>query len=333
MPYLGKLPTSGAFQKLDAISTVNGQSAYTMQLDSANFSPESANHMLVTVNGILQSPTTNYTISGHTITFTSALVTGDVINSIIILGDVLNIGTPSDSTVTNAKTNFVSTSSSAGLSIKGDGTTDGTVQLNCSQNSHGVKIASPAHSAGQGYTIKLPTENIAADKIMKVASISGSGATAIGQMSFVDAPVDFVGFKAFASSNQSISSQTTTTVIFGGELYDVGGNFASNVFTAPSAGKYLFYTNINVASLGSTIADLKFKHTLASDSSTLTGSNSRNGPMDTSTRDGTVNLVSTFDMAANDTMEVSIFIFSAKTLQSNSTGGNSHTTFGGHKIG
>ena len=224
MPYLGKLPTSGAFQKLDAISTVNAQAAYTMQLDGANFSPESANQMLVTVNGILQSPTTNYTISGSTITFTSALVTGDVINSIIILGDVLNVGTPSDATVTNAKTNFVSTSSAAGLSIKGDGTTDGTVQLNCSQNSHGVKIASPAHSAGQGYTIKLPTENIAAYKIMKVASISGSGTTAIGQLSFVDTPS---GGLQFLATSGTISSGTSAV------------DFNSSILTT-TYGAYMF---------------------------------------------------------------------------------------------
>lgn len=208
MAYLGNLPTTGAFQKLDSISTVNSQSAYTMQLDGVNFSPESPNHMLVTVNGILQSPTTNYTISGSTITFTSALVTGDVINSIIILGDVLSVGTPSDATVTNAKTNFVSTSSAAGLSIKGDGTTDGTVQLNCSQNSHGVKIASPAHSAGQSYTMKLPTENIAANKIMKVASITGSGTSAVGQLSFVDTPSG--GLKLL--NHTSISSATASIV-------------------------------------------------------------------------------------------------------------------------
>ena len=188
MPYLGNNPTIGAYHKLDAISTVNGQATYNLLLDSVAFTPQSANHMLVVVNGIVQSPTTNYTVSGSTITFTGNLVTGDVINEIRVFGDVLNIGTPSDATVTNAKTNFVSTSSAAGLSIKGDGTTDGTVQLNCSQNSHGVKIASPAHSAGQSYTIKLPTENIAADKIMKVASITGSGTSAVGQMSFVDEP-------------------------------------------------------------------------------------------------------------------------------------------------
>ena len=188
MPYLGQNPTVGNFVKLDSISTVDGQATYNLTLDSTAFTPESANHMLVVVNGIVQSPTTNYTVSGSTITFTGNLVTGDVINEIRVFGDVLNIGTPSDATVTNAKTNFVSTSSAAGLSIKGDGTTDGTLQLNCSQNSHGVKIASPAHSAGQSYTIKLPTENIAADKIMKVASITGSGTSAVGQMSFVDEP-------------------------------------------------------------------------------------------------------------------------------------------------
>ena len=42
----------------------------------------------------------------------------------------------------------------------GDGTTSGTagaIQLNCSNNSHGVKIQSPAHSAGATYTLTLPT--------------------------------------------------------------------------------------------------------------------------------------------------------------------------------
>ena len=44
------------------------------------------------------------------------------------------------------------------LTVKGDGSsTDGAIQLNCSQNSHGVKIKSPAHSAGQSYTLILPT--------------------------------------------------------------------------------------------------------------------------------------------------------------------------------
>ena len=103
MAYIGKQPVVGNFQVCDAISVVNGQAAYTMQVGSANVEPENANHMLVSLNGVLQKPGSSFTISGATITFASNLVTNDVIDFIILLGDTLNVGTPSDATVTNAK--------------------------------------------------------------------------------------------------------------------------------------------------------------------------------------------------------------------------------------
>ena len=103
MAYIGKQPVVGNFQVCDAISVVNGQAAYTMQVGSANVEPESANHMLVSLNGVLQKPGSSFTISGATITFASNLATGDVIDFIILLGDVLDIGTPSDGTITEAK--------------------------------------------------------------------------------------------------------------------------------------------------------------------------------------------------------------------------------------
>ena len=105
MAYIGKQPIVGNFQVCDAISVVNGQAAYTMQVSSTNVSPESANHMLVSLNGILQKPGSSFTISGSTITFASNLATGDVIDFIILLGNVLDLGTPSDATVTAAKLN------------------------------------------------------------------------------------------------------------------------------------------------------------------------------------------------------------------------------------
>ena len=47
MAYIGNPPITGNFQVCDAISVVNGPAAYTMQVSSANVTPESANHMLV----------------------------------------------------------------------------------------------------------------------------------------------------------------------------------------------------------------------------------------------------------------------------------------------
>lgn len=105
MPYIGKTPTVGNFQVCDAISVVNGQAAYTLQVGGVNVAPESANHMLVSLNGILQKPGSSFTISGSTMTFASNLATGDVIDFVQILGNVLDIGQPSDDTVTAAKLN------------------------------------------------------------------------------------------------------------------------------------------------------------------------------------------------------------------------------------
>jgi len=74
-----------------------------MQVGSVNVIPQSANHMIVSLNSCIQKPNSSFTVSGSTITFSSNLVTGDVIDFIQILGDVLDLGVPSDATVTTAK--------------------------------------------------------------------------------------------------------------------------------------------------------------------------------------------------------------------------------------
>ena len=61
-----------------------------------------------------------------------------------------------DANVTTVKLDLISTSSTPGATVKGDGTTDGYLQLNCSQNSHGIKLKSPPHSAAQSYTLTFP---------------------------------------------------------------------------------------------------------------------------------------------------------------------------------
>jgi len=82
LSYIGRKPTVGNFQICDAISVVNGQAAYTMQVGSVNVIPQSANHMIVSLNGTIQKPNSSFTVSGSTITFASNLATGDVIDFI-----------------------------------------------------------------------------------------------------------------------------------------------------------------------------------------------------------------------------------------------------------
>ena len=104
---------------------------------------------------------------------------------------------------------------SGAVEVKGDGSSNnGKLQLNCSQNSHGVKVESPDHSAGQSYTMKLPDNQIAADKFLKVKSISGSGATAVGQLEFADGGGGATGGggeKIFHESENQMDNDYTIT--------------------------------------------------------------------------------------------------------------------------
>ena len=55
------------------------------------------------------------------------------------------------------------------VEVRGAGGNDGTLQLNCSAQSHGVKIKSPPHSAGTSYTLTLPN-NIVNGQFLKTDS-------------------------------------------------------------------------------------------------------------------------------------------------------------------
>jgi len=86
------------------------------------------------------------------------------------------------------------------VEVKGAGGNDGTLQLNCSANSHGVKIKSPPHSAAASYTLTLPNDDGNANQVLKT---DGSGA-----LSWADQLSDVV---------------SDTTPQLGGDL-DVNGN-------------------------------------------------------------------------------------------------------------
>jgi len=102
MPFIGQEPISGAFHKLDAITT-SATATYNLQLGGGAYSPASANHLLVSLNGVIQAPQDSFTVSGSQIIFDSALTSSDSIDFIMAYGDVLNIGTPSDGSVDEPK--------------------------------------------------------------------------------------------------------------------------------------------------------------------------------------------------------------------------------------
>ena len=177
MSYLGRgLEQVDNISKLDNI-TFNGGTTYALTKDSAAFTPISSNALLVSIDGVIQQG--NFSVSGTNIVFNFSPTGSNTCDFIMHYGTGVAF-TPADSSITKDKTNFVSTSSSAGLEVKGDGTTDGTLQLNCSQNSHGIKLKSPQQSTSSSYTLTFPGTDPAANKMLQTDSS--------GNLSFVDAP-------------------------------------------------------------------------------------------------------------------------------------------------
>ena len=107
------------------------------------------------------------------------------------------------SSITNAKTNFT-----PGLTIKGDGASaDGKITLNCSQNSHGVSIAGPPHSAAQSYTLTLP-QSITNNYYLKT---DGSG-----NLSFAAVETYTSDLPTIASLTPSVIPNDATAVVIAG---------------------------------------------------------------------------------------------------------------------
>ena len=103
MPYIGKSPLTGNYNKLDSLSGFNGSTtAFNLTANSNAITPVRAETLLVSLNGVIQQPVTDYTVSGSQITFTTAPTSGDSV-FIVAFGEKLDIGTPTDATITTAK--------------------------------------------------------------------------------------------------------------------------------------------------------------------------------------------------------------------------------------
>jgi hypothetical protein len=102
MPYIGKSPVSGGFHKLGNL-TASATATYALTLNGAAYFPETANQLLVSLNGVIQAPQDSFTVSGSNLVFDSALTASDSIDFVVALGDVLGVGSVTDGAITTAK--------------------------------------------------------------------------------------------------------------------------------------------------------------------------------------------------------------------------------------
>ena len=123
MAYIGAEPLPGQNREVDDISSsFNGSTtAFTLQVNGLNVSPETANNILVNIGGVIQNPGTDYTIAASTITFTTAPAAGLSFFA-IILGAGINTATVADDTIGPSK--LIDTAVTAGSYTTADITVD-----------------------------------------------------------------------------------------------------------------------------------------------------------------------------------------------------------------
>ena len=130
MAYVGKAPATGRYSILDDISgsfTGSTPGPFNLTVNGTAISPGNEANCIISISGVVQDPSA-FTITGSQITFSSNPASSDTFFG-TVLGDVFDIGTPTDSTVTAASlgSTFFVKNSQTFTSISMAGTTNGAV--------------------------------------------------------------------------------------------------------------------------------------------------------------------------------------------------------------
>ena len=279
MAYIGRDLRTGAFRQLADISSGfdGSDTTHTMQVNSTNVSVGDVNQILLSLGGVIQKPGTDFTISGSTLTFTTAPASGLSFFAILLGSDNGGTVTPTDGSVTTDKIAadqitkakladsidiFAGTSLSAadlgaGVHIK-TGDSGGSAHSSADEliveasGSGGLQILTANDESGRLYFgddgsthsgfIEYSHEH---DRL----EFGTSASTRIkidstGAMTNTTQPA----FQVRPSSNQN-NMATGATIVFGTEVFDQNSDFASNTFTAPVTGKYQLSFNIRLQQL------------------------------------------------------------------------------------
>ena len=142
MAYIGRdTDKISNVEVLDNI-TFDGSSSYTLQKGGSNFTPSSANTLLLSIDGVVQAG--NFTVSGSTIDFGTAVAGTSTCDFILHYGVGL-ITAPSDGTVTTAK---LADSSVSLAKLTATGTKDATTFLRGDNTFDTPSVASLSTASG-----------------------------------------------------------------------------------------------------------------------------------------------------------------------------------------
>jgi hypothetical protein len=233
MSYIGNQPPDiGAY---DVESFNGGGTSFTLKRSAT------VSSVLLFIDGVRQTPTDAYTVSGVTLTTTATTPSGTDNVTVMFMGDVVDIGAPSSDTVSTA-------------TIQDDAVTAAKLanSINTEITANTAKVTNATHTGDVTGATALTIATDAVDIAMLSATGTADGTTFLrGDNAWAAAGGDNTpAFFAYLTANQTISDNTTTKLECDGELFDTGTAYDKDTnyrFTVPAGegGKYVVTSQIS----------------------------------------------------------------------------------------
>jgi hypothetical protein len=224
MAYIGRQNLGGAYRQLDDISSgFNGSTtAFTMQVNSTNVSLGDVNQIVLSLGGVIQKPGTDFTISGSTLTFTTAPAANTSFFAILLGSDNGGTVTPTDGSVTGDKLASTVTTSSD-VTITGTTSLDNAVTINSSGADKDFRVESQTSThllfadagndkvlidSGNSSTVPARTLHVRSGDA-NIASFEGHQGEGLVISSGTDGRIDLIGYDDGASAYNKMVIRST----------------------------------------------------------------------------------------------------------------------------
>ena len=272
MAYIGPSIETGFRQRFVYTATA-GQTSFSGN-DSVGISLTytDSEYLDVYQNGVLLVPGSDYAATTGT---TVVLVTGASLNDKVEMIAYQAFGVADTVSRADGGAFGGAVSMASTLTVTDDANFDsGTLFVDASANKVGVGTTAPSrtldvHAGGDAAPINIrTTQALSLITFDNSSDTSGNHLVGFNADDFVVGDTNITmtlasngtftlpnqpsfSVNPASAQNNIAANESNVEVVFGTENYDVGGNFASNTFTAPVTGKYLLTTNIYTLNLDS----------------------------------------------------------------------------------
>ena len=192
--------------------------ALTNVLDNAAVVPGSENNVLCSISGVMQAPSTAFTINGTNIVFSEAPDATDTVDFVLVLGETVSIGTPSDGSVAAAQLHSTLNLASKTVTLPNTSVTNAQLQNSA------ITINGDAVSLGGSTTITTIARPTITTSSVVIAPSTEASFTLAGT-NFVSVPiVELISStgaitRASAVTFNSATSLTVTTNLAAGNYF------------------------------------------------------------------------------------------------------------------